>query len=277
MKNETNPMSIGIKLGIGFVILLLIVAILPIYVVGVGHRAVEFNKISGLKEEVYEEGLHWKIPIIESVHKFDVRTVKGEMTASAASKDLQIVKTEIALNYKLQEDSVWRLYQEVGKDFESRIIAPAIQEAVKAVTAEYTAEELITKRPEVGMKIQDILTERLGDFYITVQKMSIVNFDFSDEFNKAIEAKQEAEQLALKAEQDLRRVEFEAAQELAIKQAEAEGLRLQKDQITKELIELRRVEMQLKWVEQWNGVMPTFMMSGNSPDMLLNMPMPGTE
>jgi regulator of protease activity HflC (stomatin/prohibitin superfamily) len=262
------------------IVFLIVVFNFPFYVVGAGERAVEFSKISGVKMESYKEGWHFKIPLIETVHKFSVRVVKGTMSASAASKDLQIVQTEIALNYHLQPDTVPRLYQEVGKDYEGRIIAPAIQEAVKAVTARFTAEELITQRPEVSRQIQAILEERLSGFYIVVDKMSIVNFDFSESFNAAIEAKQEAEQLALKAQRDLERVKLEAQQQLAVKEAEAAALRMQKEAITPNLIELRRVEMQREWVQKWNGVMPHYMLTmdgGNTPNILMNLPTTGGE
>ena len=247
------------------------------YVVGPGERAVIFNMFSGIKSEVYGEGFHWKVPIIDSVTKFDTRILKEELQASAASKDLQTVTAIVALNYHIDRASVFDLYREIGKNYKDKIIFPVVQESVKAATAQFTAKELIEKRPEVKEKIKKELEIRLQGRFIVVDEFSIVNFDFSPEFNAAIEASQVASQQKEKAKNDLERVELEAQQDFVRKEAESRALALQKSQITSELLQLRQIEVNAKMAEKWNGQLPTYMitMGGEGAMPLLNMPIPG--
>jgi prohibitin 2 len=145
------------------------------------------------------------------------------------------------------------------------VIDPAVQEAVKAVTAEFTAEQLISERPKVREEIKRLLRDRLSPFHIMVDDFSIINFEFSKEFNRAIEEKQTAEQLALKARRDLDRIKIEAEQQIAKARAEAESLRLQKQEVTSELIRLREIEAQVRAIEKWDGRLPGVVGSGTVP------------
>ncbi|MFQ5510010.1 MAG: prohibitin family protein, partial [Leptospirillia bacterium] len=167
--------------------------------VGAGERGVVFSKFGGVKDQVLSEGLHFKIPLVEDIIPVDVKVQKAQTRAAASSKDLQTVSSIFAINYHVAGDRVHVVYQDVGTDFKSRIIDPAVQEAVKAITAQYSAEELITKRPQVRNDIKEMLRDRLAQFNIILDEFSIVAFEFSPEFNAAIEAKQTAEQNALKA------------------------------------------------------------------------------
>ena len=240
----------------GVIILLLVLYWLaPFAIVGPGTRGVltTFGKVS---DEVYGEGLHFVIPAVQHMHMIDVRIQKGEGEGDAASKDMQSVNTRVALNYHIQPEQAAVVFRELGQSVGERIIVPAVQEAVKAATAQYTAEELISKRPEVRERIKSLLVERLGKHGVAVDEFSIVNFAFSKSFNEAIEAKTTAEQLKLKAERDLARIRVEAEQKVASAKAEAESLALQKQQVTAELIRLREIENQRKAIEKWNGVLP---------------------
>ena len=176
--------------------------------------------------------------------------------AEAASKDLQNVAAVIALNYNLMPDKVNVLWKEIGSQYKERIIDPAIQEAVKAVTAKYTAEELVTKRSEVRDLIKTTLRERLVKEYVLVSEVSIVNFDFSQSFNQAIESKVTAEQNALAAKNKLEQVKFEKDQRIAQAQGEAEAIRIQAQAITQQGGENY---VNLKAVEKWDGKLPTQM------------------
>jgi prohibitin 2 len=212
-----------------------------------------------VSEEVLGEGIHLIIPIVNSVHKIDVRLQKGEGDGEAASRDMQMVHAKVALNYHLRPERVAITFRDIGglAEVGDRIIVPAVQESVKAATAQYTAEELISKRPEVRDRIRVHLVDRIGKHGIVVDEFSIVNFSFSKSFNDAIEAKSTAEQLKLKAERDLQRIEVEAKQKIASAQAEAESLRLQKQEISPELLKLREIEAQRMAIDKWNGVLPT--------------------
>jgi regulator of protease activity HflC (stomatin/prohibitin superfamily) len=256
MKNKTETdIAVGlIKFGI-LVVVMLTLVFGSVYTISAGERGVllTFGKPS---MDSIGEGLHFKFPLAQSVKKMEVRTQKIETNAAAASKDLQNVETIIALNFHLSQGEVPSLYQEVGTSYVDRIINPAIQESVKAVQAKFTAEELISRRTEVRQGIQQVLTERLVKYYIVVDDFNIVNFQFSEEFNSAIEAKVTAEQQKLKAEMDLERIRVEKEQIITQAQAEAESLRLQKMEITPDLIKLRQIEVQRVAIEKWNGVLP---------------------
>jgi regulator of protease activity HflC (stomatin/prohibitin superfamily) len=169
------------------------------------------------------------------------------------------------------------LISEIGVDYENKVIDPAIQESVKAATAQFDAEELITQRPLVSTSIRDVLSERLTPRNITIEEVSITEFQFSEEFNRAIESKQVAQQNALRAEQELRRAQIDSQRQvaeaeaqaearIAVAQAEAEALRLQREVISPELLQLR-------FIEKWNGVLPRFTSGGGGGDAAGFMPL----
>jgi len=258
MEGEKAKMPVGLKwtiIGISLIVALILVAILnPFVIVKAGYRGVvlTWGAVSG----VMDEGLHLRIPFAQHIEKLEVRTVKMEVPALAYSKDIQTVDSLIALNYHLDPSNVGKLYKEIGEDFESRVISPAVQESVKAITAKYTAQELIEKRELVRDEIKGLLTERLAERSMLVDAFSIVNFDFSDEYEKAVESKQVAQQSALKAQNDLDRVKKEAEQRVAQAEAEARAIKIQAEAITQQGGE---DYVNLKAVEKWNGVLPTQM------------------
>ena len=218
--------------------------------VGAGERGVVFNLLAGgVQDKILNEGLKFKIPFVEDIIRVDVKVQKTETDATAASADLQIVRSRIALNYHIDPGQVNTVYQDIGVEFKSRLIDPQVQESVKAISAQYTAEELITKRAEVRDDIKEMLSVRLREFNIVLDDFNIIDFAFSTEFNRAIEAKQTAEQDALKASRDLDRVKIEAQQKIARAKAEAESQRLQQKTITPILLQLRAIE-------KWNGILP---------------------
>lgn len=237
--------TIGSILGVVFILFLL-----AVYTIPAGERGVilTFGKPS---MDAVGEGLHWKIPIAQTVKKLEVRTQKIETNADSASKDLQDVQTVIALNFHLMPESTPRLYQEVGKDYVGRIISPAIQESVKGVSAKFTAEELVTRRPEVRQAIQETLTERLAKYYIQVDDFNIVNFQFSESFDIAIEEKVTAEQKKLKAERDLERIKIEKEQKITQAEAEAQSIKIQS-----EALKANKAILELRAIEKWDGVLP---------------------
>jgi len=228
----------------------------PFAIVPAGSRGVitTFGKVN---MDVLDEGLHFRIPIAQKVHLVDVQIQKGEGKGDAASKDLQTIHTTVVLNYHIDPKSAAMVFQEVGNKIGERIVVPAVQESVKSATAEYTAEELISKRSEVKNKITSLLENRLQKFGVKVDEFSVTNFDFSKSFNEAIESKTTAEQLKLKAERDLMRIKIEAEQKIASAKAEAESLRLQKQEVTPELLKLREIENQSKAIDKWNGQLPS--------------------
>jgi regulator of protease activity HflC (stomatin/prohibitin superfamily) len=232
--------------------------------IGAGERGVVLN-FGAVQENVLEEGLHFRIPIMQKVVTMDVKVQKSLTNAAASSSDLQEVSSEVALNYHIIPDKSSIVYQSIGIHFSERIIDPAVQEVVKAVTAKYSAEELITKRPAVSEAMRANLAERLLVHNMAVDAFSIVGFSFSKIFMEAIESKQTAEQLALKAKRDLDRIKIEAEQTITAARAEAESLRLQKANISTDLIELRKIEANLKAIDKWNGILPQVTGGGAVP------------
>ena len=268
-----NAQSFVFKIIGALVLVLLLWLCGPFAVVPAGYRGVltTFGKVDS---SVYPEGIHFRWPIAQTMHLIEVRIQKGEGEGEAASKDLQVVHTKVAVNYHLKPDRVAEIFRSVGDlaAVENRLILPAVQEAVKASTAKYTAEELVTKRPEVRDAIRTALIERLGKHEVAVDEFSIVNFQFSRSFNEAIEAKTTAEQLKLKAERDLQRIKVEAEQKVASADAEARSLALQRQQVTSELLKLREIENQRRAIEKWDGKLPTYSAGNSIP--FIQMPTP---
>lgn len=254
------PFSKGPGLGkiVGIVVLLVSILVLSsvFHIVPAGHRGVKFNSISGVNPISYGEGLTFKIPVIETFVDMEVRIDKKEYQVSAASKDLQTVTTTVALNFHPEPSAAAEIYRDIGLSYRERIVDPAIQEAVKAVTALFTAEELITKRDEVRQQIHSALVTKLEASRILLTAVSITDFSFSASFNEAIEQKQTAEQLALKAKRDLDRIKIEAEQRVTQARAEAEAQRLLATSITSQVVDLRRIDATQQAIAKWDGRMP---------------------
>lgn len=256
-----SAFKFGKWIAIFFFVFILIIWLNPFVMVGPGERGV-VTRFSAVQDGVLGEGLHFRMPIVENVIKVDVKTQKVEVDALSYSKDLQNVDTKIALNFHLDPNKVHRLLQEIGIDYDIRIIQPAIMESVKAATAKFTAAELISERPKVKDEIKAALVERLTPRYIDVDDFSIINFDFSDNYEKAVEEKQVAEQNALKAQNDLKRIQVEAEQRVAQATAEAEAIRIQS-----EALKQNQGLIQLEAVKKWNGALPGIMLGNTMPFM----------
>ena len=211
----------AVLIAILLLIVIGVVASASVKIVDAGNRGVllHWNAVD-LSAPPLDEGIHFVVPFQDDIVQMEVRTLKYDKDTRSASKDLQSVETTVTVNYHPDKERVHVLFKEIGLDYENRVIQPAIEETVKQVTANYNAEELITKRPLVKADIEDAIRERLNQFDVVTEVISITDFEFSILFNKAIESKVEAEQNALRAENDLRRIEVEARQH----EATAEGL-----------------------------------------------------
>lgn len=190
----SNPfVRIVIPAIIGIIILLFVVSA-SVKIVDAGHRGVlvQFGNVA--TDASLDEGIHFVTPFRDSVVQMEVRTQKTVENAASASKDLQDVTTQVALNYRINPDNAQVVYQQLGFDYGNRVIAPAIQESVKQVTARFNAEELITKRETVKNQIEEQIKARLAPYNILVDTISITEFQFSEQFRIAVEAKVEAQQ-----------------------------------------------------------------------------------
>ena len=242
----------------------------PWITVPAGYRGVEMH-FGAVQSEVLGEGIHWRLPIRDSYEMVEVREQKVEANCTAASSDLQIVHSKIALVYKIDPVTVNQLYKEVGVSYDAKIVSPTIQECVKAITAKYSAENLIKQRESVSQEMRTMLQSKLNSYRMTITMFNVADFNFSESFNNAIEAKQTAVQEALKAENELQKVKFEAQQKVEQANAEAESLKVQKEQITPEMLELRRIEAMTKGIEKWDGKLPETIMGSNGAVPFIQM------
>lgn len=234
---------------------LIILLFSTFYQVNAGERAVllTFGKPN---MNAIGEGLHFKIPIVQTATKMNVKTQKYQANLSASSKDLQDVQTAIAINYRIIDSKAPEIYKTIGTNYADIVIYPLEQEINKAITAGYTAEELITKREDVRQKMKDSLTEKLFPRNIIVEEISIVNFAFSDSFSQAIESKVTAEQNALAAKNKLEQVKYEAQQAITQAEGQAEAQSLLAKSVTSETIEYQKLQVQLAGIQKWNGILP---------------------
>ncbi|HEV2617376.1 MAG TPA: prohibitin family protein [Candidatus Acidoferrales bacterium] len=226
--------------------------------VDAGSRGVvlRFGATTG---RVLTPGLHFIIPFFETVQPISVQVQIEKLDSQASSHDLQEVHTQVTLAYWQDPCCVSDIWSELNNDAVARVVVPAIQEAVKANTAHFDAEQLIANRPVVRDGIEGYVRQRLAAHHINVDAVSITDFSFSSQFNTAIEAKVTAAQNALKAENDLKRIQVEAEQKVTQAKAEAEALNVQRTQITPELLQLRTIEMMQA---HWDGHLPDVYIGG---------------
>ena len=256
--------KIGLIAGI-VVLVIVIIALLANCVAKVptGHVGIK-TRFGAVQDEYIPEGLNFKSPIGERIELMDCRTQRVDVEGESASKDLQSITANIAVNYRVENEKAYELYKTVGKDYEEIIIKPAIQEAMKTTIAQYNAEESITKRDQVAKQLEESLEKKLVNRGIKIDAINIVNFSFSAAFDDAIEKKQIAEHETKKAQQELEKVKIEAEKKVVQAQAEADSLKVQKQEITEELLKLRQIENEKEWIKKWNGQLPTTVLGGES-------------
>ena len=261
----------------GTLIVLIIIAIAGITVVTTatvrvpsGYRGVllTWGKV---EDTVFMEGLNFKIPFSQSVVLMNVQIQKAESIEATATKDLQEVSTTVAVNYKLDPIYVNEVYRDLRQDYVDRVIKPNIEESLKATTALFRAEELITKRAEVKQTFDTILAERLSIFNIQVIAVSLTDFQFSPSFAAAIDAKVTAEQQALVSKNELEMIRYEAQQQIiqaeaaknaTMRRAEGDAFaQITEANATAKAIQIITAQMtdeyaQYLWLTQWDGKLP---------------------
>ncbi|MEG4285272.1 prohibitin family protein [Microcoleus sp. A006_D1] len=251
----------------GIVLIIAALILKPFAIVGAGERGVmmRFGKV---QNEILDEGIHPILPIVTSVKTLSVRVQKTDLKADAASKDLQKVSTDLAINWNIDPAKANQVFQQVGDEEQivNSILSPAISEVLKAATSEKTAEEIITKRTELKTEIDNSLKKRLAPYGIIIRDVSLINFGFSPEFSKAIEAKQIAEQEAKQAEFTVKKATQDAQAQINRAKGQAEAQRLQRQTLTSEIL-------QQQAIEKWNGQFPT-VMGGNGALPLINITPP---
>lgn len=263
-----NTIVKNIIIGI-LLIFIIITLISSLTTVPTGFVGVK-TRFGQVQDTTIQEGLNLKLPFIEKIVKMDCRTQKTEYTMEASSKDLQKISNfKVAINYNVSKETANQLYKEVGVDYKSVIVEPAIQEAMKATIANYTAEELITKRNEVSAFALNSLFDKLQDKGIQLTSLNILDLSFSEEFDKAVEEKQIVEQETQKAQYELEKAKVENEKKIENAKAEAEVMKQQNLQITEQYLRLKEIENQKAMIDKWDGQLPTTMTDGSN--LLLNM------
>ncbi len=223
-----------------------------VIVVDAGHTGVVVT-MGKVNEGVLQEGVHAKIPFIQSVVKIDNRIQKLEVNTEAFSKDLQSVNTVLAINYRVDTAKSYSIYKNIGADYENVLVVPAVNEVLKAITATYTAEQSVTNRALISDGLVKGLNEKLNNIGLYVTDVNIIDFDFSDAFINAIEEKQVAQQQLLKAETEkqtkIKNAEADAEAKKIKAEGDAQANKKLNDSLTDKVIENKKID-------KWNGELP---------------------
>ena len=286
------------NLSIGKIIAAAVVAILVIsivfgsfVVIPAGHTGVVVT-LGKVSDTVLQEGMHFKIPFAQEIVQIDNRIVKLEVSTEAFSKDLQTVSTVLAVNYRIAKNMSYSIYKEVGAAFEEVLVSPAVNEALKAVVAKYTASDLVASRSEVSLQLDTELNEKLNTRGIYIEDLNIIDWDFSPEYIAAVEAKQVAEQTLIKTqteqEQQIVIAEAEAEKKVIAANAEAESSLIEAEAEAKRIkleaeaqAEANRILAEsvtdplidYQTIEKWDGQLPQVTM-GESGSPLIGVTLP---
>ena len=259
---DFQKFSTGIAVGLS--VIMLSVGVSAFTVISAGHTGVQVT-LGEVNPLPLTEGVHFVNPI-SSIKDVDVRLQKAELKgANAGTKDLQVVHTDIVVNYRLDPLKVPHIYKEYGLNVDEKVLGPGINEAFKSVTGHYTSEELVTKRDLVSQEILQHLITKMAPFNIAVSNISLVNFGFSQAYQQAIEDKVISAQKTAKAQQDLERIKVEAASRIAQADGEAKAIAIQAAAIQSNGGENY---VKLQWIEKWDGKLPSTMLGGDTKTLM---------
>ena len=260
------------KVIIGVVVVALVIGLIIFFasttIVPTGHIGV-VTLYSKVQDEYLDAGFHLIKPFVEDVHDVDIRTQKYSNTVEGSAKDLQIVNITLSINYQIRAEKASTLYANVGANYEDTILNPALQSGLKSAMAQFTAEEMVTKRSEVATAIANELNTRLEEYFL-ISAVNIENIGFTDEYNKAIEAKTTNQQKAEAEKAQLEIIKVQNEQKINTAEAEAKVRELQSQSVTEKSLEQLRLEIQREMIQKWNGSFPTTMLS-EDPTMLFNL------
>lgn len=233
-------------------------------VVDTGERGIKV-RLGEVQPDVYDEGLHFKWPYIEEIKTMDVKTQKAQLKTEVYTKDIQQAEVNYAINYNLEPGKVNKLYQKVGQNYEEKIIMPIVEGTIKDIIGKYNAQDLIGNREKATNEILSKLQKQLGSNHIEATNFQLININYSNTFEKAIEEKVTAEQNALKAKNKTVQVEEEAKQKIIAAEAEAKSMAIRAEALSqnKSLVEYEAVQ-------KWDGKLPQYMMGNSVPFVNLN-------
>ena len=235
-----------IKDFIGYAILtilgiMLVLLLFSFSIVHTGEKGIKI-KFGKITNKTTHEGVNYHLPFIEKIQKVNIKVQKSEETVESSTKDMQIINTTVAVNYRLESEKVIDLYKKVGKNYKETILQPAIKESIKTAIAKYNAEEITTKRNEVSSECLKAIQGKVEKYGIVIEDFNLTNFSFSEEYTKAIEDKQVAEQ-------KLEKAKLEAEQKVV----EAEATRKANELLSQTITDKTLAE---KFLEKWDGKLP---------------------
>ena len=166
------------------------------FVVDGGEKALIFNKIGGLKQKVYGEGIHFKVPLLQDPILFDVRLTPNVLETKTPTKDLQNIEISVRILFKPNDQNLYFIYKDQGKNFSDRVIPSITHEIIKSVVARYNADQLLTQREKVSLEIKQGLINKANEFNLVFEDVAIIHIEFSKEYREAIESKQVSQQMA---------------------------------------------------------------------------------
>ncbi len=255
MNNEKSAMTIAILI----LLVIFIVWCNPIAIVGVGERGVKVT-LGKVSPKSYSEGIHFVTPFISKIKAMDVKTQKWETATEVYTKDIQQAKIKYVTNYNLQPENVHKMYREVGSNYVETILLPAIEGNIKDVIGKWNAQDLVANRANATYEILSKLQNQLKDRYINVTSFQIIDINYSEVFEKAIESKVTAEQEALKAKNKTVQIEEEAKQKLISAEAEAKSMKIRATALTQ-----NKALVEYEAVQKWDGKLPEYMLGNSVP------------
>ena len=254
------------SLAIAVIILFLVFIVFcnPIAIVGVGERGVKVT-LGKVSPESFSEGIHPVVPFIQKIKVMNVKTQKLSTPTEVYTKDIQQARINYVVNYNLMPEHVHEMYRQVGMNYVDTILLPAIEGNIKDVIGRWNAQDLVANRAIATADILEKLQSQLKDRYINVTSFQIIDINYSEVFERAIESKVTAEQEALKAKNKTVQVEEEAKQKLISAQAEAKSMQIRANALTQ-----NKALVEYEAVQKWDGKLPEYMMGGSVP--FVNMP-----
>lgn len=248
-KSSVITVIVGAVIVLGMILLVASTTIVP-----TGHIGV-VTLYSKVQERYLDAGFHFIKPFVENVHDVDIRTQIYQDTVEGSANDLQIVNITVSINYQVKAEQVSTLYEKVGENYTDTILNPALQSGLKAAIAKFTAEEMVTKRSEVANVIAEELNARLEE-YFTITAVNLENVDFTEEFNKAVEAKTTNQQKAEAEKAQLEIIKVQNEQKINTAEAEAKVRELQSQSVTEKSLEQLKLEIQREMIQKWRRNVP---------------------
>lgn len=231
----------------------------PVAIVGVGQRGVKVT-LGRVSPQSYQEGVHFVTPFISKIKVMDVKTQKVNITTEVYTKDIQQARISYVINYNLIPQYAHQMYREVGMDYVDNILMPVVEGNIKDVIGRWNAQDLVANRAAATADILSKLQNQLKSRYINVSSFQIIDIDYSDVFEKAIESKVTAEQEALKAKNKTVQVQEEARQKLISAQAEAQSMKIRATALSQ-----NKALVEYEAVKKWDGKLPEYMLGNSVP------------